>query len=42
MQVNSSEMISIMEMKLYLKMQDYQEIAINLRYSKEYKQESKI
>jgi hypothetical protein len=42
MQVNNSEMISIMEMKLYLKMQDSQEIAINLRYSKEYKQESKI
>jgi hypothetical protein len=42
MQVNSSEMISIMEMKLYLKMLDSQEIAINLRYSNEYKQGNKI
>jgi hypothetical protein len=42
MQVNSSEMISIMEMKLYLKMLDYQEIVINSRYSKEYKQGNKI
>jgi hypothetical protein len=42
MQVNSSEMILIMEMKLYLKMLGYQEIVINSRYSREYKLGSKI